>query len=64
VRDRLILALPVLVLFGCATRLDPSVLRPDVMAALAMSASFDGRPEPAGRRRGHLAGGGPATTRR
>lgn len=49
VRGRLILGLSVLVVFGCATRFEPSVLRAEVMAAFAMSASFLGRPAPAGR---------------
>ena len=49
VRGRLILGLSVLVVFGCATRFEPSVLRAEVMAAFAMSASFVGRPAPAGR---------------
>jgi competence protein ComEC len=48
-RGRLILGLAVLVVFGCATRFEPSVLRAEVMAAFAMSASFVGRPAPAGR---------------
>jgi competence protein ComEC len=48
-RGRLVLGLTVLVVFGCATRFEPSVLRAEVMAALAMAASFTGRPAPAGR---------------
>jgi competence protein ComEC len=48
-RGRLILGVSVLVVFGCATRFEPSVLRAEVMAAFAMSASFVGRPAPAGR---------------
>jgi competence protein ComEC len=49
VRGRIVLGLSVLVLFGCATRFEPSVLRAEVMAAFAMSASFIGRPAAAGR---------------
>jgi competence protein ComEC len=45
----LILGLTVLVVFGCATRFEPSVLRAEVMAAFAMAATFLGRPAPAGR---------------
>lgn len=48
-RGRLICGLTVLVVFGCATRFEPSVLRAEVMAAFAMAASFTGRPTPAGR---------------
>jgi competence protein ComEC len=48
-RGRLISGLTVLVVFGCATRFEPSVLRAEVMAAFAMAASFTGRPAPAGR---------------
>jgi competence protein ComEC len=48
-RGRLVLGITVLVVFGCATRFEPSVLRAEVMAAFAMAASFTGRPAPAGR---------------
>lgn len=48
-RGRLVSGLTVLVVFGCATRFEPSVLRAEVMAAFAMAASFTGRPAPAGR---------------
>ena len=48
-RGRLVLGLLVLVVFGCATRFEPSVLRAEVMAAFAMAATFTGRPAPAGR---------------
>jgi competence protein ComEC len=49
VRGRLVVGMVVLIVFGCATRFEPSVLRAEVMAAFAMSASFVGRPAPAGR---------------
>jgi competence protein ComEC len=48
-RGRLVSGLTVLIVFGCATRFEPSVLRAEVMAAFAMAASFTGRPVPAGR---------------
>lgn len=48
-RGRLAIGLTVLVVFGCATRFEPSVLRAEVMAAFAMAAAFVGRPAPAGR---------------
>ena len=48
-RGRLVGGLVILVLFGCATRFEPSVLRAEVMAAFAMAATFAGRPAPAGR---------------
>ncbi len=48
-RGRLLLGLAVLVVFGCVTRFEPSVLRAEVMAGLAMAAAFVGRPVPAGR---------------
>ena len=48
-RGRLVLGATVLIIFGCATRFEPSVLRAEVMAAFAMTATFLGRPAPAGR---------------
>ncbi|HEY5011586.1 MAG TPA: ComEC/Rec2 family competence protein [Acidimicrobiia bacterium] len=48
-RGRLLVGATVLVVFGCATRFEPSVLRAEVMAAFAMAATFVGRPAPAGR---------------
>jgi competence protein ComEC len=48
-RGRLAIGLAVLLVFGCATRFEPSVLRAEVMAAFAMAATFVGRPAPAGR---------------
>jgi competence protein ComEC len=48
-RGRLVLGLSLLVVFGCATRFEPSVLRAEMMAAFAMAASFTGRPAPAAR---------------
>ncbi len=48
-RGRLVLGATVLVVFGCAARFEPSVLRAEVMAAFAMAATFVGRPAPAGR---------------
>jgi competence protein ComEC len=48
-RSRLAIGIAVLIVFGCATRFEPSVLRAEVMAAFAMAAAFVGRPAPAGR---------------
>jgi competence protein ComEC len=48
-RGRLLGGLALLIVFGCATRFEPSVLRAEVMAAFAMAAAFVGRPAPAGR---------------
>lgn len=46
---RLLGGLLILVLFGTMTRWEPSVLRAAAMAGVAMTASFLGRPVPAGR---------------
>lgn len=43
---RLVTGLAVVVVFAAATRFEPSVLRASVMAALAMFATFSGRPAP------------------
>lgn len=47
--SRLILGLAILVLFGTMTRWEPSVIRACAMAAIAMAATFLGRPVPASR---------------
>jgi competence protein ComEC len=43
-RTRLVIGISVIVVFAAATRFEPSVLRASVMAAIAMSATFLGRP--------------------
>ncbi len=47
--SRLIVGLAILVLFGTMTRWEPSVIRACAMAAIAMAATFLGRPVPASR---------------